>query len=114
MLKCGAPRKNMRMDTFPSAFHQRRVDAVALCETVAGVGRALSTVPFPRFHRYTTTENTTKESTLNTYNKCNICKQDRPPSMGDRHFPQMSGKGGNQPNLDQYNPEFGQEHMGFC
>ena len=34
---------------FPSAFHQRRADAVALCETVAGVGRVLSTVPFPRF-----------------------------------------------------------------
>ena len=47
--KSGAPRDDMRMDTFPSAFHQRRADAVALCETVAGVGRVLSTVPFPRF-----------------------------------------------------------------
>ena len=30
----GAPRKDMRMDTFPSAFHQRRAVVVALSVTV--------------------------------------------------------------------------------
>ena len=46
----GAPRPNMNVDAFPSAFHASRENAVALCETVAGLGRVCSTVPFPRFN----------------------------------------------------------------
>lgn len=47
--RSGAPRPNMNVDAFPSAFHASRENAVALCETVAGLGRVCSTVPFPRF-----------------------------------------------------------------
>ena len=47
--KNGYPRRNMQIGAFPSAFHQSRVDAVALCEQLVGVGKVCSTVPYPRF-----------------------------------------------------------------
>lgn len=45
----GRPRMGMDVNAFPTAFHESRKHAVALCETVAGEGRVCSTVPYPRF-----------------------------------------------------------------